>query len=134
MKYYYIVCSIFILLACSTEPRKVLLGKDSCHHCRMNIADAKFACEAVNTKGKTVIFDDVTCMINNEEVQDGWILYVADFDTGQWLEWQKAFWVHSVELHSPMNGNIAAFSTKERAEAMAVAWKGTILSSPYEKL
>ena len=51
------------LSACSASgPEPIVVNKDVCFHCKMNISDVRFGAELITTKGRIYKFDDVVCM------------------------------------------------------------------------
>lgn len=104
------------LSSCSTDPEPIRIGKDNCDFCKMTISDARFGAEIVTKKGKVIKFDDAHCInafldantVTKEEIAG---VYFTDFlKPHQLVNVEQAFFLHSPELKSPMNGNIAVFS------------------------
>jgi nitrous oxide reductase accessory protein NosL len=50
-----------------------------------------------------------------------------DFDRREWLKAENAFYVHSAELKTPMNGGIVAFTDQSSADAALAKYHGTML-------
>jgi copper chaperone NosL len=119
--------------SCSTSPDPLAFGKDGCHVCKMTLFDKRFGGEIVTEKGKIFKFDDTSCMmefIRTGRVAVGDIkhLLVVDFDQpGTLIDATSASLVHSAEIKSPMNGQIAAFSSEEIAEKYNTQWKGEFI-------
>ena len=110
---------VFFLSSCSTYPAQIKLGTDHCYFCKMTITDARFGAEVVTKKGKLYKFDDVHCMLSflqsNALVKnDIGGIYLTDYSNrNQLLKASEAVLLLSEQLHSPMNGNIAAFSNND---------------------
>lgn len=112
-----VVAVIMCIMAfgCTTEADSIRYGEDACQHCKMTIVDQKFSAVYVTQKGKTYKFDDVACMLHYQhenKVADSDMaqILVADFQKpGSLIDARTATFRKSDELHSPMNGNIAAF-------------------------
>jgi len=130
-----------ILFSCSVndKPQPINAGKDSCTACSMQIMDKKFACEIITTKGKALKFDDMSCMfhfIGKGKIakEDVLRMYVSDFENPDSLiDVKTASLVLGSEIHSPMNGGVAAFSNKEHAVQFANDTKSELLDK-WERL
>lgn len=112
------------LISCNnTEAQALKINKDRCNHCEMTIADGRFGSEAITDKGRAYKFDDLICLLNYLKEKNTVVfnaLYVNDYTKKNTLiDAKKAFFVESNTLNSPMRGNIAAFESKEDAEAFA---------------
>lgn len=127
--------TLFLLLlfsSCITEPQPIVAGKDECHECKMTIMDSRFATEIITNKGKIFKFDDVICMAafmksGKTDEKNMSRLLLTDFSDNSLIDAESAFILKSEELHSPMNGNAAAFVLKEEAENMKKDKGGEIM-------
>jgi copper chaperone NosL len=121
---------IFTMNSCNAKPETLVLGKDNCYLCKMTVTDARFGGEIISTKGRIFKFDDIHCLvsfINSNGIEKNNIkdIYLVDYsDQHELLKAENSFLYHSEQLRSPMNGNIAAFATKEKREAAAASLKG----------
>lgn len=120
------------LLACSSGPQKVTIGRDQCDFCRMTIMEENFAGEAVTPKGKIYKYDDLKCLLIDKDARskklDGSAYYIANYFNGpEFLELSKAVLVEAPSLKSPMAGNVAAIKTKQEAEKLAEEKEGQIV-------
>jgi copper chaperone NosL len=118
--------------ACHTRPQQFAYGKDICDDCHMTVMEAKFGGELITRKGKLYKFDDAHCLshfirsgiVKEADIaQTVFINYENDRD---FLDVRSAFFVVSPQLKSPMNSNAASFSTKQAAEAKALATGGIV--------
>lgn len=118
------------LAACNVAPEPLQFGKDGCHHCKMTLMDNKFGAEILTSKGKVYKFDDVNCMLNfhnsgkvaADEIAE---VLVIDFSSpGKLINAQKAFYIKSPEIRSPMGSEVAAFETNAELEKINAAWNG----------
>lgn len=111
------------LSSCSVEPRPVRYGEDACHHCKMTLMDKKFGAELVTKKGKIYMFDDVNCMLsfyNSGEVTIDEFSHklVADFSKpAKLIEADKAFYLKSPKIQSPMISQVGAFENEQDLKA-----------------
>ena len=116
--------------SCSTEPEPIRIGKDNCEFCKMTISDKRFGAEIVTKKGKIYKFDDAHCVkafINSKKVDqdetDG--TYFTDFvEPHELIHVDKAYFLQSAELNSPMNGNLAAFSNEDSLAKILLQFPG----------
>ena len=119
---------------CSTQPQPLRIGLDNCDFCKMTISDNRFGAEIVTKKGKVFKFDDEHCIVaflNSKKVaqQDIAGIYFTDFNTpNQLINVEKAFFLQSPALKSPMNGNVAAFSNEESLQKIFQQLNGNKIS------
>ena len=113
------IFALMILASCNADPQPLQLGKDNCDFCQMTVSDARFGAEIVTAKGKVFKFDDMHCIlaylksgvIDKKDIKD---IYLVDFSgTHELKNRNEMFLLKSDKLHSPMGGNIAAFSSKD---------------------
>lgn len=116
MKLNFSILILLVLLAsCAADPRPITYGQDGCHHCKMTLMDSKFGAELVTEKGKVFIFDDVNCMLQYMDSEDGksqmykHILVTDYLNPGILLDANFAFYLMSKEFKTPMASNIVAF-------------------------
>ena len=107
----------------SNKPEPIVLNRDNCEFCKMTIADSRFGCELITTKGRFYKFDDLGCMLRYKE-QSQKIKYLAFFVndysmTNTLIDAETALFIESAHLKSPMGGNIAAFNDKDKAASFA---------------
>ncbi len=128
-----IIILLFSLVSCNTAPEPIKAGTDYCYFCKMTITDLKFANELITKKGKVYKFDDIHCLLNFSKlatIQKTEIdkIYLSDFlQPTSFIVAENAVLLQSENFHSPMNGNIAAFSNKENAEKNNLKYKATIV-------
>lgn len=108
--------SIF-MTSCAGGPEPIRYGQDACSLCKMTLTDQRFGAEVVTEKGKVFKFDDLNCMAdflkNSPDAAQKLTHTVAvDFSKkGNFVDVEKAFFLKSELLKSPMRGDVAAFST-----------------------
>jgi copper chaperone NosL len=119
----------------SGEPPAINYGVSVCIECDMIISDDRFASAAVirDERGRLepLLFDDVGDQIRYERRHaDQTVVarWVHDADTSEWLDAERAFYVRSMEIHTPMASGIAAFGTQAAASERADAVGATVLS------
>lgn len=110
-----LLCILIVLASCSADPRPIAYGQNGCHHCKMTLMDPKFGAELVTEKGKVFIFDDVNCMLQYMDSEDGksqlfkHVLVTDYLNPGVLLDANFAFYLKSEEFKTPMASNIVAF-------------------------
>ena len=125
---------VLMMSSCSVGQPKINYGHDECAHCRMNVMDQKYAAAITTVKGRSYVFDDPECMVpfvvTDAKVPESDVKtwYVSDFaHPGTLLDATKAFYLHSPKLHSPMRGNMAAFSTEADRKAAESEFPGDVM-------
>jgi len=112
------------------KPAELHLNEEACSHCRMAVSQRPFAAQAVSRSGGTDFFDDIGCLVAwaAKHAHPGTTaLFVVDYETGDWLDATKAYYVSSVILDTPMSSGLAAFGTRERAAAAAKNLEGRVV-------
>lgn len=115
---------LFLVHSCTVKPEAINYGKDACSFCKMNITDPHFGGEVVTKKGRVYKFDDVHCLIGflkSGEIKTDNIaqtLVVNYQKENDFIDVNKAAFAQSPQLHTPMNGNVAAFTTNEAANEL----------------
>lgn len=126
---------LIFLASCSADPRPIVYGQDGCQHCKMTLMDSKFGAELVTDKGKVFIFDDVNCMLQYMDSEDGksqtykHILVTDYLNPGVLLDANLAYYLKSEEFKTPMASNIVAFPDydllkeyKNKSGGVYLAW------------
>ena len=123
MRSFILVGIVFLsLLSCgSNEPKPIKLNVDSCDFCKMTIANGKFSAELITQKGRYYKFDDLACMVQfakSNTVVAYESFFVNDYlKDNTFIPVEKAYFIKSEKINSPMRGNFAAFaSPKEQTE------------------
>jgi copper chaperone NosL len=120
------------LVSCSTQPEPLRIGKDTCHLCKMGIADSRFGGEVISKKGKIFKFDDIGCMARF--IKSGGIAQkdiaqtvVVNYEKqNDFIEAANAVLITGDAVKSPMGSNVAAFVNA--AAAVKTISGGKILS------
>lgn len=128
-----LLAALLLLAGCSTKPQEVRYGEDQCAHCKMIITDARFAAEIVTDKGKALKFDAIECLasyLHQHPELDGESAarWVSDFNNpGNWLSAEKARYVQSEEIRSPMGKSLLALQNNEEVNKHLDEYPGTEL-------
>ncbi len=113
------VMALACLPGCSPkEVRPVdLFPEDACSHCRMAVSDHRFASEMITDQSEVFKFDDLGCLQAFRETHAGLkaaAIYLKDYDTGDWVVYEKAVIVET-DVDTPMGSGMVAFSDSARA-------------------
>jgi copper chaperone NosL len=125
-----LACAVVLAAeACGgTGPRPVVLGEDSCSHCRMEVSDARFATEAVTRTGRVNVFDSIDCLANyvrGAEPGSLATVWVTDFDRpGTFVDAARAGFLVGSSVQGPM-GSTLAFASPTAARAAQARFGGT---------
>ncbi|MGX1195069.1 nitrous oxide reductase accessory protein NosL [Metabacillus sp. SLBN-84] len=127
---------ILLLGACSQEvkPRAINEETDVCEVCNMAVMDNQFATQAILENKKVLTFDDIGCMFTwkNESMEKIKATFVRDYNTEDWIESEKAFYVYEKSIKTPMAYNVISFAEEKDAKTFTEKNGGELLS--YEDL
>ena len=97
----------------------------------MTVVDKTHAAEYVTKKGKPYVFDSIECLVdklhelNNEK--DMAYLLVADYSNpGTLIDAQKANYLISEKIKSPMGANLSAFKSLDEAQKTQQKYGGQL--------
>jgi len=122
-----------LFAACARSgPVDIAPGEQRCEFCRMDIVDLRFKAEAVSGKGKPHYFDSVECLArwrreNPDETRRAWVGTYSQ--PSAWVEWDRAFFLRSEAIHSPMGAHLAAFADEAAAKKALSEQGGEILNA-----
>ena len=120
----FVVCGV----ACCADikPEPIRINKDNCDYCEMTIVDGRFGAEVITEKGRFYKFDDVSCLkryVKENSTQIFAQKLVNDYSANNVLiDVNTSYFLHSDNIHSPMGGDLAAFSSKDSADKYAIIW------------
>lgn len=118
---------------CNTGPRPINFGQDACAFCKMTLMDKHYGAEVVTKKGKVYILDDTNCLVQflkKGGVASGDIAgrYITDYThTGVLLEVEKAVFLRSDKLNTPMASGLAAFANLNDLDGVKSQTGGDVL-------
>jgi copper chaperone NosL len=99
-------------------------ANDMCSFCKMAISEKQFAAEIIDQDDNALKFDDIGCMLRYRQAQGDKLkpaaVFVADVETRQWVSADKAFYVRSTTMKTPMASGIVAYSSSAKAGPSAV--------------
>jgi copper chaperone NosL len=94
---------------------------DKCENCKMAVGDNADATEIVLKDGKTLVFDDIGCMVNKwirangEEEID--VAFVRSHHDKEWLDYEKAVYVFDPKITTAMGYGVIAFKDEAGAQS-----------------
>lgn len=125
---------LFFLIGCNPEPVPIQYGHDNCAYCMMTIVDAKHGSELLTKKGKAFKFDSVECLAGyymEEKTPHDQVfaLLVPDFQgkPGSFVEVDRAVFLQSEKLRSPMGLGLTAFADSQQAVFAQEEFDGELL-------
>ena len=99
---------------------------DACAQCKMSVKDSGYAAQVIAGDGRVYKFDDIGCLLTylsaNPSVKAA-ARYVQDSSTHAWVALEKAYYVVTKEVPTPMSYGIHAFASKAAAASFAQARK-----------
>lgn len=96
-------------------------GKENCARCHMVISDRHFAAAWREPNGTEYHFDDIGCMVfhrTEKQPAASSRFWVQDYETEVWLDGERATYVVSDAIRSPMSYGVAASTTPESAQRL----------------
>lgn len=131
-----VMAAMFALAACGGEKyeaQAINEETDICVICKMAIKDDQYGTQIVTKDGQSLKFDDIGCL-NTWKTENGTdtigAAFVRDYDTKQWLRYEKAYYAYDPTYQTPMAYGIVSFEKQEDAEAfIAEQGKGTLMTA-----
>ncbi|MEY4480357.1 MAG: hypothetical protein RLZZ267_1035 [Bacillota bacterium] len=131
-----LVLGMMILAGCGSQnnsPRAINEETDKCMTCNMMVANVPGSTQLLLKSGKTMVFDDLGCMIKwveaNEDVEVE-KSYVRDFYTMDWIEQDKATYAYDPTFATPMAYGMVSFKIKSDAETyITEQGKGVLMTA-----
>lgn len=103
----------------SYTPQEINEETDVCVICKMAVKDNQYATQIVTKDGQSLKFDDLGCL-NEWKQQNGTdtigASFVRDFNTSQWIPYEKAYYAYDASYQTPMAYGIVSFEKQADAE------------------
>ena len=125
-----IILALTLLTACAGQEFKPVEISDGelCTFCKMAVSERRYAAQLLNEDGEAFLFDDIGCMrryVDETRFRPA-AVFVIDFDSKEWLDGKKAFYVRSQEFQTPMGGQTAAYRSDDDARAAVKKYGGEL--------
>ena len=119
LTYLTLFTALVMFSGCSKAPSPIQYGSDQCSFCKMNIVDKAHAAQYVSDKGKQFKYDAIECLIREvvrNDIQEFSHILVANYsEPGSMIDANKAVYIISENIQSPMGANLSAVSTETTA-------------------
>ena len=122
---------LLLALACQADQKpQAIEAHDACASCKMAISQPRYAAQVVDKDGNAYKFDDIGCMLRylKDHTLPQRRVYVMDYLNQQWLDAEKAVFVRSDAIESPMASGLAAFLDGPAAQQMVKNSSGQMMS------
>jgi copper chaperone NosL len=126
------LAALFLMMTgCQSRPLRPveIEPHDMCSSCRMAISQNQFAAQLFDGEENVYKFDDVACMLRF--VRQGRVtpvaVFVADYNTRQWIQGNSAMFVKTDQVETPMGGGLLALSDSARAVEAARQFRTRVL-------
>ena len=117
-------------MSCEIKPQPISYGSDVCPFCSMTIIDNQHASELITSKGRAYKFDAIECLLNyrREIDPEDVAIYVCNHYTqpGELINMDKATYLISEGIPSPMGAYLTAFDSQEAAAGAQGEHGGTL--------
>ena len=130
----FLLFAVILFSGCKVEPRPINYGHDNCEFCKMTLMDPLFGGQLVSDKGRIFIFDDINCMVQFMDSEDGqrhtWAhKKIADYSTPeQLITADFAYFIKTDEVRSPMASKIIALPNADAMRDFKQKFNGIYLS------
>ena len=101
--------------------------EDACSNCRMAVSDKAFASEIILQNGEALKFDDLVCLEDYRKKEPAAkiaAIFVSDYETKEWLAFEKSIIVET-GIATPMGSGKIAVNDETRAKAMREKYPST---------
>ena len=101
--------------------------EDACANCRMAVSDKAFASEIILQNGEALKFDDLVCLEDyrkKEPTAKIAAIFVSDYETKEWLAFEKSIIVET-GIATPMGSGKIAVKDEARAKALREKYPST---------
>ncbi len=134
------ICAVLCFLtgcdrAAQDGPPVVHLDSSVCDECGMILSDERFVAATIveSTRGQEArLFDDYNCQINFEHAHPEQVIttrWAHDYSTSGWIQTERAFFLLSPQLRTPMASETAAFGNRSDADAALEEFGGEIMNA-----
>ena len=129
-----LIALFLALVACSRgTPQPVPDARsESCAYCRMIVSDPRLGAQLVAPGEEPLFFDDIGCLRDwrkSHPTASGASAFVADHRTGKWVPAERAVYVRTTKLWTPMGSQLIAYADAASRDGDPAASGGTAVSA-----
>ena len=129
-----VITAAVLMSACGADangPPDIQVDRTACAHCTMLISEPRYAA-AYQVEGTGArVFDDIGCLLDalDKETKAPAGFWFRDTNEDAWIEGDKASFVLSDAIRTPMSGGITAYRDVQSAEAAASRHNGSVVKT-----
>jgi nitrous oxide reductase accessory protein NosL len=133
-----IVAFALLATACGAKamgPPEIVVDRTACSHCGMFVSEPVYGAAYQTEHAEARVFDDIGCMLEAllTETASPAGVWVQDAAGKGWLDAEKATFVATQSIRTPMSGGVLAYTDVAAAEQAAAAHHGEVVRS-FEEL
>ena len=111
-------------------PPEIVVDRTACSHCGMLISEPLYAAAYQVKDAEPRVFDDIGCLRKAAGSQAGPVtLWFHDADDRAWIGGERAVFVSSPDIQTPMGGGVIAFRDRAAADRAAATHRGRVIDS-----
>ena len=132
-----VVAFALLVNACSAKvagPPAIVVDTTACSHCGMLVSEPIYAAAYQTDASEARVFDDIGCMLDalRREAVSPSRVWVQDAAGTGWLDADRANFVASERIRTPMSGGLLAYADAAAAATAATANGGKVMRSLQE--
>jgi copper chaperone NosL len=122
-------------VACAANgdrPPQIEVDRTACAHCGMLISEPRFAAAYRAHGSEALVFDDIACLlaaVSREADPRVLRFWFHDVATSEWMDGERAVFIKSERLRTPMAGGLVAYRDAAAARRGAEEHQGQVISS-----
>lgn len=108
----------------------IRFGQDVCARCGMIISEPVYAAAYRTSGGEVRLFDDIgdVPLYHRDHPESVAQFWVHDYGSREWLRGERALYVRSPSLRTPMGHGIAALGSEVEAQLLAARLGGVVMT------
>jgi copper chaperone NosL len=137
-----VLVAAMLIAACPTRadgPPDIVVDRTACSHCGMLISEPIYAAAFQQPDADGRVFDDIGCLLgrlrqastrppdDRTDAIAATRFWFRDAAGGGWIAGDRAVFVASPALRTPMGGGVIAFDSQAAAEHTAIIHKGEVV-------
>jgi copper chaperone NosL len=120
--------------ATAADHPEIVVDQTACSHCGMLVSEPAYAAAYRAPGQEPRVFDDIGCMLDalRQETASSLNVWVQDAAGGGWVDADRAVFVGSSRVQTPMHGGVLAYADAAAAAAASAAHDGALIRSFVE--